>query len=199
MKSDIRLCVPVTKAGRHTRPLPGSFPFQDEWFARIHLDISGLLAFCNGHTYLWTCVDRFSCWCESLPMSDITSETTVNTFISRWVTRFGVPVVITTDRGRQFEFGLFKQLMKLLGCKRIRTTAYHSEANRLVERFHRTLKSALRTLIDQPKWLGYLTLVLLGLRTAVKDEMQCSPAEMVYDTILRLLGQLFFQPPQICV
>lgn len=104
-------------------------------------------------------------------MSDIRVETTVKNFISGRVARFGVPAIITTDKVRQFESDLFKQPIKLLWCKRIRTIAYHPDANGLLERFHRTLKSALRILIDQSKWWENLPLVLLELHTTVKDGM----------------------------
>ena len=124
-------------------------------------------------------------------MPDITAYTTAKTFITGWVSRFGVPAVITTDRGKQFESDLFNQLMKLLGSKRTKTTAYHPEANGLIERFHRSLKSALRAKMNQSNWLEHLLLVLLGLRTTVKDDLKCSSAEMVYGTTLRLPGQFF--------
>ena len=86
--------------------------------------------------------------------------------------------------------------MKLLGSKRIRTTAYHPESNGLVERIHRSLNSALRALLNRSKWLGNLPLILLGLRTAVKEGIKCSSAEVVYGTTLRLLGQFFCKSPQ---
>ena len=86
-------------------------------------------------------IDRFTMWPEVVPLIDITAETVVLAFISMWVARYGVPAVITTDQGRQFESSLWSQLMKVLGTHRTRTTAYHSIANGLVERLHRLLKA----------------------------------------------------------
>ena len=86
--------------------------------------------------------------------------------------------------------------MKLLGSKRTKTIAYHPEANGLVERFYRSLKSALRARMNQSNWLEHLPLVLLGLHTAVKDNLKCSSAEMVYGTTLRLTRQFFLRSPQ---
>ena len=82
-------------------------------------------------------------------MPDIIAYTTANTFVSGWISLFGLPVVITTDRGKQFVSDLFNQLMKLLGSKRTKTTANHPEANGLVERFHRSFKSALRARMNR--------------------------------------------------
>ena len=86
--------------------------------------------------------------------------------------------------------------MKLLGSKRTKTAAYHPEANGLVERFHRSLKSALWARMNQLNWLEYLLLVLLGLRTVVKDDLKCSSAETAYGTTFRLPGQFFFLRPR---
>ena len=82
-------------------------------------------------------------------MPDISTYTTAKTFVVGWVSRFGVPTVITTDRGKQFESDLLNQQVKLLASKRIKTTAYHPEENRPVERFHCSLKSALRARMNQ--------------------------------------------------
>ena len=61
--------------------------------------------------------------------------------ITRWISMFGVPAYITTDRGAQFESRLFSQLGQILGTHRIRTTAYHPIANGMVKHFHRQLKA----------------------------------------------------------
>ena len=181
MKADIRqlaeACVPCQKAkvGRHIRSPFESFPSPNERFAHVHVDITKPLSLCEGHSYLLTCVGRFSRWWEAFLTPDITAYTTAKTFVTAWVSRFGVSAVITSDRGKQFESDLVNQLMKLLGSKRTKTTAYHAEANGLVERFHRSLKSALRAWMNLSK---------------------CSSAEMVYGTTLRLPERFFLRPPQ---
>ena len=81
--------------------------------------------------------------------------------------------------------------MKLLGSKRIRTTAYHPIANGLVERFHRQLKTALRAQPDVANWVDHLPMVLLGIRTTLKEDLPCTAAELVYGATLRLRGEFF--------
>jgi hypothetical protein len=91
----------------------------------------------------------------------------------------------TTDRGTQFESVLFTSLT---GTHRIRTTAYHPASNGLVERFYRRLKAALKC--HHSSWTTALPLVLLGIRCDIKEDIEASPAELVYGTSLRLPADL---------
>ena len=67
-------------------------------------------------------------------------------------------------------------------------TSYHPQANGMVERFHRDLKAALRSRLNGPNWVDELLWVLLGLRTASKEDIHTSAAEMVYGTPLTVPG-----------
>ena len=48
-------------------------------------------------------MDQFTIWPEAIPLVDATAETVAQAFISNRVSRFGVPTLITTDQGKQFE------------------------------------------------------------------------------------------------
>ena len=145
-----------------------------------------LISSAHGYTYLLTCYTR---WPEA------TSEVVARAFISGWISRFGVPSTIVTDCGRQFESHLWSNLMALLGTKRSRTTFYHPQANGMVERFHRQLKAALKAQPNPDAWMTTLPLILLGIRTALKQDLNSTAAEMVYGTTLRLPGEFFTPSP----
>jgi cleavage and polyadenylation specificity factor subunit 1 len=76
----------------------------------------------------------------------------------------------------------------MCGIQLTRTTAHHPAANGLVERFHRTLKAAIMCHEDQ-QWTEALPLVL-GIRTAYKEDLQASVAELVYGEPPRIPGEL---------
>ena len=196
MDKDIRawcrecLSCQKSKIHRHTSAAPASFPLPKCRFQHIHMDLVGPLPSSNGHTHILTVIDRFTRWPVAIPLADTSTETVLKNLISGWVANYGVPETITTDRGSQFSSHLFHQVSKLLGSHHIRTTAYHPAANGMVERFHRQLKSALMAHDSTNNWTELLPIVLLGIRATVKEDLQCSPAELVYGTTLKLPGEL---------
>ena len=192
-----RSCVQCQRAKiqRHSTATLSSFPTPDARFDAIHIDLVGPLPPSRGFTYLLTCVDRFTRWPEAIPLTCITAEAVARAFLGGWISRFGIPSTIVTDRGRQFESQLWNALMTLLGSKRARTTSYHPQTNGMVERFHRQLKAALKAQPQPDSWMDALPLVLLGIRTALKEDISSTAAEMVYGTTLRLPGEFFTPSP----
>ena len=136
---------------------------------------------------------------RTLPIAEITAETVANAFVSGWIGGFGIPSTITTGRGTQFKSHLWQQLMKILGTHRIRTTAYHSMSNGIIEGFHHTLNAALQDHGQHTSWINTLPLVLLGIRAAVKEDLGCSAAELVNDSPLHLPGQFFLPSPDAII
>lgn len=123
----------------------------------------------------------------------MTAPTVAMALYSGWIARFGTPETLTSDQGRQFESDLFRELTRLLGVHHIHTTAYHPQANGLVERFHRTLKAALMC-TNAADWHDRLPLVLLGLRSAFREDLKCSSADLVYGQALRIPGEFYDKP-----
>lgn len=182
-----------SKVGRHQstplqRPSTPSGRFE-----ALHVDIVGPLDPANGHRFLFTIIDRFTRYPEAVPMTDSTAESCARALLG-WISRFGMCLIITSDRGRQFVGELWNELWLLLGVQCATTLAYQPQQNGLVERLHRTLKASLMaSLQNHHNWLDILPLVMLGLRSALKPDIGCSPAQLVFGEPIRLPHQ-FFSP-----
>ncbi|GBL96501.1 Gag-Pol polyprotein [Araneus ventricosus] len=189
IKNSVQNCQ-RSKIQRHTKSPIGTFSLPDARFAHINIDFIGPLPPSDGYTYCMTIIDRFTRWLEVIPTTDITAETTCKALIHNWIPRFGCPVTITTDQGRNFDLHLFRHLNDILGTNRIRTTFYHPQSNGFVERFHRHLKSSIIA-HSQPKWTETLPIVLLGIRSAIKPDINATCEELVYGPTLRLPSDIF--------
>ena len=202
MNTDVRDWVNVclkcqrNKVIRHTQSPLQAFPMPDSRFTSIHIDIVGPLPVSKGYRYILTSICRFSRWLEAIPMVDMTAESVLSALWDGWIGRYGVPSRITTDRGSQFAKSLvFKKAMRSLGISSHQTSAYHQQANGMVERPHRQLKAALKSMENPRDWKDNLAVVLLGMRTALKEDLGCSAAEICFGTVLRIPGE-YYRPLQ---
>ncbi|GBN30166.1 Retrovirus-related Pol polyprotein from transposon 412 [Araneus ventricosus] len=178
--------------GLHVHSPLAEFKVPNQRFVHINIDLIGPLPSSQGYSYCLTAIDRFSRWPEAMPLTDIRAETVAQALYSGWISRFGVPQRISTDRGAQFTSDVFHSLAKTFGIRLSHTAAYHPQANGAIERWHRTLKAAIMC-HTSVHWVSALPAVLLGLRTVFKEDLQFSPAEMVYGENLCLPSQFFVQ------
>ena len=188
-----RECVPCqrSKVTRHTTPPIGEFEVPTKRFSHLNVDIVTMPT-SNGYSHLLTIVDRFTRWPAAIPIPDMTVESVIDALNQGWIAQFGIPATITTDRGGQFISATWDQLMKTWGIRSLRTTAYHPEANGLVERFHRRLKESLLAICGENpnKWYWRLPASLLAIRTTLKQDIGSSPADLVYGEGLCIPGDL---------
>ena len=182
----------MSKVLRHNVSTLKHFPPPSGKFQSIHVDIVGPLPTSAGHSYLLTIVDRFSRWPAAIPMIGISAKECANALINGWIQYYGVPLTVVSDRGRQFSSALWQELCNVLGTTHEQTTAYHPQANGLVERFHRQLKSCFMSYTDKnSQWYHDLPLIMLSIRNAVKEDIGTSSSNLVFGEGLRLPGAFF--------
>ena len=193
VKNMVRAChsCQASKIGRHTKTPLNSFDPPDRRFGDIHVDLVGPFPPSEGCTYLFTIIDRFTRWPEAVPIQNAEATTYARALLRTWIARFGVPDSITSDQGPQFTSGLWRELHNVLGCSNKHTTAYHPQSNGMVERFHRSLKAALKARLLAPGWMDELPIVLLGIRSTWKEDLDAAPALLTYGTNLRIPGDFF--------
>ncbi len=139
-------------------------------------------------------LERTTRWLEAIPLAAVTAADCAASFYQGWVQQFGLPATITSDRGPQFTSSLWSALCSLLNISHVQTTAYHPQANGAVECFHRRLKDALRARAARADRHSHLPWVMLGIRSAWRENTTFSPAEAVFGAQPVLPGQFLSSP-----
>lgn len=188
----VRKCIPCqrNKVNRHNKSPISTYVMPSERFEHLNIDIIGPMPMSEGNKYCLTIIDRFTRYPQAVPMADMTAATVAKSLISGWISSFGTPRRISSDLGGQFQASIFVELSRLLGIDHLSTTAYHPQANGIIERWHRTLKAAIKC-HQSTDWCNTLPFVLLGLRTTLKEDISATPSEMVYGSTIRIPGEFF--------
>ena len=140
-------------------------------------------------------IDRWTGWPEAFPITmhvdAANTKACSKVLVRQWIARWGVPDIITSDRGSQFDSDLWLEVCRFVGIARDPTTSYHPQHNGNVERMHRCLKNSLRArLLGRANWLAELPWVMLGLRAAANLDTGVSPSMLVTGQQPALPGHL---------
>ena len=161
-------------------------------FTHVYLNIISPLGLSKCHNYALTVIDRFSRFFQAIPLVGITAEECVDGFIRHWVSLFGCPERIYCDRGCQFTSTVWNDMCVTLGCELHHSTAYHPQAQGLIERFNKTLKTSLKCHEEPSEWYDQLPWTHLALRNMPKEDLDFSiPNNLLFGQPVRLSGKFF--------
>jgi Integrase core domain len=149
-------CLSCQKSKVHTHISPPSqpIPIPSRYFSHIHIDIVGPLPPSQGHTHIFNMIDHTTRWLEAIPLLSTSSKSCAEALISSWISRFGIPHTIKSDRGSQFTSSIWHSLSSLLNISNIHTTALLFILNPTALLKECTESSKLPSLPDVPHLIG---------------------------------------------
>lgn len=168
----IHNCLQCAANNPDTRIIKGQFRHQQvvaPW-KRIQLDYVGPLpTTARGFKYALVIIDSFTKWIEAYPTRNNTALTTAKKLINEAIARFGIPEIIDSDQGPHFIGETVKHLSIALGIDWKLHIAGHPQASGLVERSNRTLKTAMRKMVNSSgkNWDVHLPLILMSIRSTI--------------------------------
>lgn len=163
-------------------PLQISFTPNGPW-QNIAMDVVGPLPLTqSGNKYLLTFQDTFTKYPEAVAIPDQKVHTVAKTFVNTIICRFGCPKTITTDLGSNFTSEMFSEICNLLAIRAIRTTAYHPQANGVIERSHRTLMNYLSHYVNKRNddWDEWINLALMAYRATPHTSTGYTPYYLMH-------------------
>ena len=121
-------------------------------------------------------LDHFTKFGAAFCTPDQTAKTVAKTLWQKFFLTYGFPKCILTDQGRDFESLLIKELCRVSGIEKIRTTPYRPSGNP-VERWNRTILNMLRGLEERKKedWRKHLPEVVHAYNCCVHSSTGYSP------------------------
>ena len=161
------------KSGEH-KPRKHGFPGEV-----LYIDLVGPMPETDkGDRYIATMQDGFSRYCAASTIPNKEATTVANALLDTWVTRFGCPVRIHSDQGKEFHNKIWHQLCDRLQITKTVTPAYNPNSN-LIERFHRTLNTIMRTHLarEDAGWARFLPMATFAFNTKVNTTTGMTPFE----------------------
>ena len=156
---------------------------------RIAIDVAGPFPETDdGNKYIIVVQDYFSKWPEVFATPNQEARTVAMKLVQEVISRYGVPMEIHSDQGRNFESSLFQEMCSFLGINKTRTTPAHPQSDGMVERFNQTLENHLAKVVDehQRDWDQYIPLFLMSYRSAVHESTGTTPAKVIFGHEMRL-------------
>ena len=164
---------------------------------RVAIDIMGPFPETDQkNKYILCIIDYFTKYAEAFPMPNQEAETVSNIFVYNFISRYGLPLQIHSDQGRQFEGNIFQNTCELLGIHKTRASAYMPQSDGLVERLNRTIQNMLKKIVkeDQKNWDVKLPLVMWAYRSSIQESTGETPNRMMFGRELHLPTDLLFGP-----
>ena len=189
-------CAIVNASGKLNKPPLHPIPVE-RVFQIVGVDIMDLPKTESGNKHVVVFQDFLSKWPLVFPVPDQKALRLAQLLVQEVIPFFGVPEALLSDRGTNLLSHLMKDVCKLIGTKKLNTTAYHPQCDGMVERFNRTLKTMLRKHAAKfgSQWDRYLSGVLWAYRNTPHESTGEKPSYLLFGIDCRTPTEAAYLPP----
>ena len=138
--------------------------------------------------------DYFSKWVEIFGVADQTAVTCARVILNEVVARFGCPLSIHSDQGRNYESHIFTELCRMLEVRKTRTSPGNPRCNGQTERFNRTLMRMVKAFLkdEQRDWDLHLGCLAAAYRASPHEATGMTPNLLMLGREVRLPAEIIF-------
>jgi len=143
-------------------------------------------------------VDAFTKFALGIAIRDKTAHSVARALVEQVFSVFGIPLIIVSNLGREFENQTLSEICRLMGIRKLRTTSYKPANNGIAERVHRTLNSALAKVVceSQKDWCERLPYVMAAYRASQHASTNFSPNFLTFGREVRAPIDLVLGSPE---
>ena len=155
-----------------------SLPQCSEPNQRVHADLFGPLKTSDhGKKYILCITDAFTKYVELVGITDKEALTVASAIFSRWICRFGSPLELVTDGGKEFTANIAKHLYTLMGIDHLTTSPRHPQCNSQAEVVNKTIAKYLQSFVNDTTldWELYLAPLMFSYNTSLHKSIHNTP------------------------
>jgi transposase InsO family protein len=185
----------ITKVGKMVPELLSPLPQCTEPNQRIHADLFGPLKTNDGDKKFILCVtDTFTKYVELVVLPNKEALTVATGILNRWICRFGLPLEIFTDQGKEFTNKMAEHLFAALHIRHSTTSAYHPQCNSQAEVCNKTIAKYLAAFVDDSTldWELYVPAMMFTYNASYHHSVKATPFSLTFGLEARLPS--FFAP-----
>ena len=174
------------------RPPPtllSNLPQPTEPNHRVHADLFGPLKTSDsGKKFILCMTDALTKYVELVPLPNKEADTVANAIFDKWYCRFGAPLDIITDQGKEFCAKLSNELFKRLGTNHFTTSPHHPQCNSQAEVANKTIAKYLASFCDDSTldWELYLAPLMFSYNTSFHRSVKNTPFYLTFGMEPRL-------------
>jgi hypothetical protein len=132
--------------------------------------------------------DALTKYVELVPLPNKEADTVANAIFDKWYCRFGAPLDIVTDQGKEFCAKLSNELFKRLGTNHFTTSPHHPQCNSQAEVANKTIAKYLASFCDDStlNWELYLAPLMFSYNTSFHQSVKTTPFYLTFGMEPRL-------------